>query len=100
MSVTRDTEILGADAIGLEHIDLLKRHLGVHDAAVTDNRHAVGIHDARGNLVQTVFLAVDDNSMTSIVTARKAHDAIELARDQVANLTFALVAPLGTDQHG
>ena len=85
---------------GLEHVDLLKDNLGVNDAAVTDHRHVVGIHDAGGHLVQAVLLAVDDDGVAGVITARIAHDGIEVAGDQVANLTLALIAPLGTDQNG
>ena len=100
MRVAADLEVLGGDAVGLEHVDLLKDNLGVDDAAVTDHRHVVGIHDAGGHLVQAVLLAVDDDGVAGVVAARVAHDGIEVAGDQVANLTFALIAPLGTDQNG
>ena len=89
--VATDLEVLGGDAVGLEHVNLLKDNLGVDDAAVTDHRHMVGIHDAGGHLVQAILLAV---------AARVAHDSIEVAGDQVADLTLALIAPLGTDQNG
>ena len=100
MRVAADLEILGGDAVGLEHVDLLKDNLGVDDAAVTDHRHMIGIHDAGGHLVQAVLLAVDDDGVAGVVAARVAHDGIEVAGDQVADLTFALIAPLGTDQNG
>ena len=100
MRVAAKHEILGGAAVGLEHVDLLKDNLGVDDAAVTDHRHVVRIHDAGGHLVQAVLLAVDDDGVTGIVAARVAHDDIEVAGDQVANLTLALIAPLGTDQNG
>ena len=100
MRVAADLEILGGDAIGLEHVDLLKDNLGVDDAAVTDYRHVVGIHDAGGHLVQAVLLAVDDDGVAGVVAARVAHDGIKVAGDQVADLTLALIAPLGTDQNG
>ena len=100
MRVAANLEVLGGDAVGLEHVDLLKDNLGVDDAAVTDHRHVVGIHDAGGHLVQAVLLAVDDDGVTGVVAARVAHDGIEVAGDQVANLTLALIAPLGTDQNG
>ena len=100
MRVAANLEVLGGDAVGLEHVDLLKDNLGVDDAAVTDHRHVVGIHDAGGHLVQAVLLAVDDDGVAGVVAARVAHDGIEVAGDQVANLTLALIAPLGTDQNG
>ena len=98
--VATDLEVLGGDTVGLEHVDLLKDNLGVDDAAVTDHRHMVGIHDAGGHLVQAVLLAVDDDGVAGVITARIAHDGIEVAGDQVADLTLALIAPLGTDQNG
>ena len=50
--------------------------------------------------MQAVLLAVDDDGVTGVVAARVAHDSIEVAGDQIANLTLALIAPLGTDQNG
>ena len=58
------------------------------------------IHDAGGHLVQAVLLAVDDDGVAGVVASRVAHDGIEVAGDQVADLTLALIAPLGTDQNG
>ena len=98
--VAADLEVLGGDAIGLEHVDLLKDNLGVDDAAVANHRHVVGVHDAGGHLVQAVLLAVDNDGVPGVVAARIAHDGIEVAGDQVADLTLALIAPLGTDQNG
>ena len=100
MRVAANLEVLGGDAVGLEHIDLLKDNLGIDDAAVTDHRHVIGIHDAGGHLVQAVLLAVDDDGVAGVVAARIAHDGIKVAGDQVADLTLALIAPLGTDQNG
>ena len=100
MRVAANLEVLGGDAVGLEHVNLLKDNLGVDDAAVTDHRHVVGIHDAGRHLVQAVLLAVDDDGVAGVVAARVAHDGVEVAGDQIANLTLALIAPLGTDQNG
>ena len=100
VGVARDLEVLGRDAVMLEHVDLLKDDLGVHDAAVTDHGHVIGVHDARGHLVQAVLLAVDDDGVTGVVAARVADDGVEVTGDEIADLALALVAPLSTDQNG
>ena len=99
MSVAGDLEVGGGDAVALEHVDLLKQDGGIDHAAVADHRHAVGVHDARGNLVQAVLLIAHHDGMPGVVTALVADDAVKLGCDQVADLALALVAPLGTHQH-
>ena len=98
--VTGDAQVLGRYAILLKHIDLFENHLRVHDAAVSDNGLLICIHDAGGNLVQTVFLVTHHDGVASIVATGVAHNAIKIACDKVDDFAFALVAPLTSDQHG
>ena len=99
MGVAGHLKIGGRDSVMLEHIDLFKQYLRVHHAAVANDRHAIGIHDARRNLVQAVLLVTHHNGMTRVVSALVADDAVKIRRDKVANLALALIAPLGTNQH-
>ena len=99
MGVARNLQVGGRDAVMLEHVDLFQQDRGVHHAAVADHRDAVGIHDARGNLVQTILLITHHDGVARVVTALIAYDAVEIRRDKVADLALALIAPLGTDQH-
>ena len=97
--VARHLEIGGGDAVALEHVDFLEQHRGVHHAAVAHHRDALRIHDARGDLVQAVLLVAHHDGVPGVVSALVAHYAVELRGNQIADLSFALVAPLGTHQH-
>ena len=98
--VAGDAQVLGRHAVVLEHIDLFENHLGVHDAAVSDNSLLICIHDARGDLMQAVFLVAHHDGVACVVATGVAHNAIKIACDKVDDLAFALVAPLTSDQHG
>ena len=99
MRVTGDLEVLGRYALVLEHIDFLDEHLGIDHHAIADDRRHVLVHDARRHEVQAELLITAHDGMTGVVTSLVAHDAIELRRYEVANLTLALVSPLGSYQH-
>jgi len=43
------------------------------------------------------FLAVDDERMTGVVTALVADDNVRVAGEQIDDLAFAFVTPLGAD---
>ncbi len=99
MGIARDAQVLGGNAIRLKHVNLFEHDLGVHHAAVANHRDAIRIHDAGGNQVQAVLLVAHDNGVPGVVTARIAHNAIELPGNQVDDFAFTLVAPLTSDQH-
>ena len=99
MSVAGDLEILGRNALVLEHIDLFDEHLGVDDHAVANDRRDVLVHDARRDEVQAELLVTAYDGMAGVVAALVAHNTIELGRYEVANLTFAFVSPLGSHQY-
>ena len=46
--------------------------------------------------MENSLLAIDDQSMASIVTALKAYDGTYVACQQVDNLTLAFITPLDT----
>ena len=49
--------------------------------------------------MQNVFFAMDDDRMARIVSALIASDNIEAICQEVNDLTFAFVAPLGTHDY-
>ena len=53
-----------------------------------------------GHELQGVLLAVDDHGVAGVVAALVAHDVGVLLRQQVDDLGFALIAPLGSDDDG
>ena len=97
--VARDAQALAAEALGLEGVDLLEDDRRVDDAAVADDRQGVLVDNAGGNLVKSQLVAVGDDRVTGVSTAAVAADDIEVTRDEVGDLTLALVAPLGTHKN-
>ena len=97
--VARDAQALAAEALGLEGVDLLEDDRRVDDAAVADDRQCVLVDNAGGNLVKSQLVAVGDDRVTGVGTAAVAADDIEVTRDEVGDLTLALVAPLGTHKN-
>ena len=55
--------------------------------------------NAGGNLVKSQLVAVGDDRVTGVGTAAVAADDIKVTRDEVGDLTLALVAPLGTHKN-
>ena len=58
------------------------------------------VEDPGGNELQGVALAIDDNGVAGVVPTLVAHDVRVLFRQQVDDLGFALIAPLGSDDDG
>ena len=56
--------------------------------------------DAGGDEVQDVFRAADDDGVAGVVAALGADDDVGLLGEDVDDLAFAFVAPLGADQNG
>ena len=52
-----------------------------------------------GMQVQGVGLIADDDRVAGVVAALVAHDVLDPATEQVGGLSFALIAPLGSDEH-
>ena len=71
----------------------------VDDDAVADDRRAARGEDAAGQQVQGVLLVADDDRVAGVVAAVELHDVVDAAAEEVGRLAFALVAPLGADDH-
>ena len=100
VGVAGNLQALAGDAFGLQHGHFLHEHARVDDHAVADDRHGGVVHDAgRHEMQRELFVAMDDG-VPSVVASLIAHDVVVIARDEVRDLTFALVAPLGADQNG
>ena len=69
-----------------------------HDAVADVALHA-GAHDAAGNQVQRGLHAVDDQRVTRIVAALKAHHTLRHFGQPVHQFALAFVAPLGAHDH-
>ena len=69
-----------------------------HDTVTDQALHTV-TQNPRGNQVQDGLLTVDDQRVAGVVAALKAHNGRRAIRQEVDNLSLALVTPLGPDDN-
>src|SRR6202034_2271050 len=100
MGVAADHEPAGVHAPGGQPVDLFEEHPSVDDDTVADDRRDVGVQDAARDELEGEGLAVDDDAVPGVVTTLVAADDVHLACQEVGQLAFALVTPLGPDDHG
>ena len=99
--VFRDHQVVGIDldALFADRRHFLDQMPGVQHDAVADHRKLAAAHDARGQRVQLVDLAANDERVAGIVAALKAGDHVGPFTEPVDDLALAFVAPLGADNH-
>ena len=97
---TRHLQLGTRDAARLQHVDLVEERRQVDDDAVRDHGDHMVVEDPGGNELQGVPLAIDDDGVAGVVPTLVAHDVRVLFRQQVDDLGFALIAPLGSDDDG
>jgi hypothetical protein len=92
-----DAEIVAGDRYPLvrKSGDLVDERMRIEDDAVADHRKLAGTHHPGGQQRELVHGSPDDERMTGIVAALKAHDHVRLLGEPIDDLAFALVAPLG-----
>ena len=95
------TRFFGADldAVFHEAFDFAEKHGRIDDDAVADHADLAGVQDAGRNQVKNEFLTMHHQSVAGVVPALKAHDAFGILGEQIDNLSFSLVAPLGSDDN-
>ena len=91
---------VGGKAGVLEFFDLVEEGCGVEHDAVADDALAAGTQNAAGDELQDELLAADDDGVAGVVTAGVAGDDVELFAEDVDDLAFAFVAPLGAENDG
>ena len=67
--------------------------------AITDVALDPWAHDAAGDQMQSRLDAIDHQCVASVMPPLEAHYALSTFRQPIDQLTFAFVAPLGTDHH-
>jgi hypothetical protein len=90
------------DPAGLERVELLEQHAEVDHDPVADHRGDPRGQDAAREQVQRVLLGADHDRVAGVVAAVELdHVVDDLARvaEQIGRLAFALIAPLGADEH-
>src|SRR5690606_34489866 len=83
--------------LGDEHLRLPQQRLERQHDAVADEALHTFAQDARRNQRQDRLLATDHERVPGVVAALEARDGGRALRQQIDNLSLALVTPLGAD---
>ncbi len=97
--VRQENPTVGVDPFCSETIELGEKRLRVQDDAVPHDAGGRLVENARGNLLQDELGIPDDDGVTRIGPALVAHDEVGPLGQNVDQLPFALVAPLGADHN-
>ena len=87
------------DARRAHGLDLLDEVERVHHDAVADDADLAFVEDATRNETQDALHTLGDDGVAGVGAALVAHHVVRLVRQDVDDLAFALVAPLGPDQN-
>jgi len=96
-----DHETRGAhvDALGGQGVDFAKEDGRIKHHAVADEAYFARVQNARGDEVQHALLATHNKGVPSVVAALKANDGGAFLRQHIHDFAFALIAPLGPEDH-
>jgi hypothetical protein len=84
----------------LEPLDLIEQDLRIDDDAVPDRAGQPRIEDSGRDQVKAKLLAVPHDRVTRVVAALKTDYEVDPLGEEVGDLSFAFIAPLGADYHG
>ena len=83
-----------------EVFHLRDEHPRVHHHPIADDRNDVVVEDPARKQLQSEGAAVHDDRVTGVVAALIPDDHVHVAGQEVCQLPFALVTPLGPDYDG
>ena len=78
-------------------IEFFNENLGVNDSARPDNAIGIRIKDAGRNQVKLEGLILYNNRMACVHSSLVANDDVSRLAQEIGDLSFSFVAPLGTD---
>ena len=99
-AVGQEKLAVDGQAHALEHADFAEQGRGVDDDAITDDALAAGAENAARDEVQDKFSAVDDDGVAGVVAASVAGDDLVALGQDIDDLAFAFIAPLGAKDDG
>ena len=82
-----------------QHIEFFEQCAGRQHHTVTDQTADILTQDAGRDQMQDGLFTLDNQGVTSIVATLKAHHRVGLVGQQIDNLAFALIAPLGANDN-
>ncbi len=88
------------DSATLQHVDFVEKGREVDDNSISDDRGDRVVENTARHQLQRVALLTDNDGVTSVVAALVSDDHRVFLGQQVDDLGFALVTPLGADDDG
>ena len=79
-----------------EIVDLFHEGQRIERDAVSDDVDLTGVQNPRRDQVQDVFVIPDDDGVARVRAALISNDEVCVARQEIDDLPFTLIAPLGT----
>jgi hypothetical protein len=95
--IAGDGQTGAVDPLGGQHVDLGKQHDRIDHDTVADDRDDVVVEHTRGHQLQRERLTVDHQRVARVVAALVAHHHRHLLGEEVGELSFSFVTPLGSD---
>ena len=89
-----DPQILRAHSTRLEVVQFLDEDSRVDDHSVPDDSKLARPQDAGRKMMQREQFLADFDGVPSVVPSLESHDHVGLVRQEIDNLTFALISPL------
>ncbi len=77
-------------------LNLLDQGRRVQHHPVADGAHLAGTQNSRWDEMQHILLPLDHQGMPGVMSALKPHDAVGGLSQQIDNLPFSLITPLGS----
>src|SRR5439155_528701 len=88
-------QVRGGDPALLELSELATEEREIDDAPGTENANRVGIEYSTRHEMKLEGAVLVDDGVAGVVSALESDDHVRLLRQEVSDLPFALVAPLG-----
>src|SRR5262245_24698633 len=79
----------------LQHLHFTEKRLGIQDYTRANEANLAVMQDSRWDQMQDELLALDNHGVTRIVPALVSRNDVELFSQQIDDLSFAFIAPLG-----
>jgi hypothetical protein len=87
-------------ALPLEPPDFLDQAEGVHDAAVTNNADFPGTQKSRRQQVKNKLLLANNDRVPGVIPSLGTYDGIVFCSENIDDLAFAFISPLGAYEYG
>ena len=84
----------------IQLLQLVEERRHMDDASATDDVYTVRVHESRGQDVEVVGDVAHDDGVARVVATLGTAAQLRLVSEDVGELAFSLVAPLGAEHDG